>query len=91
MPAACASRTKRCWNSLVSSSSACADGTDGLQRDEAADERIFGEVDDTHRSLAELANDLVAAELHLVPLSPRQLPIRWEMREPPIITPTSAR
>jgi hypothetical protein len=37
---------------------------DRLQGDEAADQRIFGEVDDAHRPLAQLANDLITPELH---------------------------
>src|SRR5207253_5361736 len=38
--------------------------TDGLQRHQAADQRVLREVDHAHRSLAELADDLVTAELH---------------------------
>ena len=35
---------------------------DGLQRDETPDHGVAAEVDDPHRSLAQLAHDLVAAE-----------------------------
>ena len=46
-------------------------GSDRLQRDETSDERIFGKVNDSHGSLAELANHLIPAELHLLPVSVR--------------------
>ena len=36
---------------------------DGLQRDHAVEVRILGLVDDAHRAAAELAEDLVAADL----------------------------
>ncbi len=35
---------------------------DRLERDEAADHRVLSEVDDAHRALAQLADDLVPAE-----------------------------
>ena len=41
-----------------------ASGTDGFESDETADQWVFGKIDDAHRSLAELADDLVTAELH---------------------------
>ena len=64
-------------------------GADRLQRDETADERVLRQIDDAHRPLAELANDLIPAELHLVPLSPRvsSRSGRASPHEPPMITP----
>ena len=37
---------------------------DGLQSDEAADQRIPGKIDDSHRPLAELPNDFKTAKDH---------------------------
>ncbi len=44
---------------------------DRLQGDQPPDQRILGQVDDSHRPFAKLAYDLVAAELHLAALSAR--------------------
>ena len=38
-------------------------GANRLQRDEAPDDRILGEIDDTHRALAKLTNHFIATEL----------------------------
>jgi len=37
----------------------------GLQRDDAVERRVLGLVDDAHRAVAELAEDLVAPDLVL--------------------------
>ena len=37
---------------------------DRLERDQTADQRVLREVNHAHRALAELADDLVAAQLH---------------------------
>ena len=64
IPAVCASRTKRSRNSRDSESSSLGLGVaDGLDRDEPADDRVLGEVDHAHGSLAELVQDLVTAQL----------------------------
>src|SRR6266550_1709707 len=41
-----------------------AHGADGLQRDQTADQWVLRKVNYAHRALAELADDLVTAELH---------------------------
>jgi len=40
-------------------------GADGLEGDEAADQGVFGKLDDPHRTLTELTNDFVAAQFQL--------------------------
>ncbi len=59
---------------------------DGLQSDEAADQGVAREVDDSHRPLAQLPNDLVTAEVHGCVTSPSDRPVfadgRARPREP---------
>ena len=55
-----------------------AGGANGFQRDETADQRVLRKVHDAHRALAELAHNLVTAELHRA-LSETLLP-RFEGR-----------
>ena len=49
-------------------------GPDRLDGHEPADDRILGEVDDAHRPLAELVQDLVAAQLRPRALPPATFP-----------------
>src|SRR5207302_11149676 len=48
---------------------------DGLQRDDAVESRVLGLVDDPHRAAAQLAEDLVAADLGQLLLCHRTLSI----------------
>ena len=50
-----------------------ARGPDRLESDQTADQRVLRKINDAHRALAELADDLVTAELHR-PLSETLLP-----------------
>ena len=61
IPALCASRTKRRGTGAAPRPSPESDAK-GLDRHLAADQRIAREVDDAHRALSDLVEDLVAAQ-----------------------------